>query len=70
MTCDECGSTTDVRTYDDPDTGEPVEFCEPCAVQILGDDEDGPPGADAESADDESADTCTTAADYYREGDY
>ncbi|MEO6326388.1 MAG: hypothetical protein ABIT01_20275 [Thermoanaerobaculia bacterium] len=69
MTCDECGSTKDVRLYDDPDTGEPVQFCEPCAAQILGEDEDTHSETDADP-DDELADTCITAADYYREGDY
>ncbi len=39
MTCEECGSTTAVRIYNDPETGDPVPLCEPCAVQILGDDE-------------------------------
>lgn len=70
MTCDECGSTSAVRTYEDPETDNPVPFCEPCAVQILGDDEAAPDEAAEENHDDEFADTCITAADYFREGDY
>lgn len=69
MTCDECGSTKDVRLYDDPDTAEPVQFCEPCAAQILGEDE-VPPSQSETDPNDEFADTCINAADYYREGDY
>ncbi|MEO6325929.1 MAG: hypothetical protein ABIT01_01305 [Thermoanaerobaculia bacterium] len=69
MTCDECASTTDVRLYDDPETDEPVQFCEACAAQILGEDEVPPYKTEAEP-DDEFADTCITASDYYREGDY
>lgn len=70
MKCAECGSTTGVRTYDDPATGDPVEFCEPCAAQILGDDEAASCEATEENFDDEFADTCTTAADYYQDGNY
>lgn len=70
MKCDECGSTTNVRLYDDPETDEPVEFCEPCAVQILGDDEVAPHEATEENFDDEFADTCVTAADYFHDGNY
>jgi hypothetical protein len=70
MTCDECASTADVRLYDDPENDGQVALCEPCAAQILGDDEDSPYEATEENYDDEFADTCITAADYYLEGDY
>ena len=70
MTCDECDSTTDVRLYEDPETGDHLPFCEPCAVQILGDDGVSPSEATEENADHEFADTCVTAADYFQEGDY
>ena len=70
--CDDCGSTTDVRTYDDPETDLPVDLCESCAVQVFGDDVDVTDGlTNAEEDPDETfRDTCITAADYYREGDY
>ena len=70
--CDECGSTADVRTYDDPETDCPVDLCDACAAQVFGDDEDVTAGlSDAEAdPDEEFRDTCITATDYFREGDY
>lgn len=69
MKCEDCGATANVRTYDDPETDEPVALCEPCAVQIFGDEPGDLNEADADP-DDEFADTCITASDYYRDGDY
>ena len=69
MICADCGSAQYVRTYDDPETDEPVELCEPCAVQIFGDEPDALTETES-NPDDEFTDTCVTAADYYREGDY
>lgn len=65
MTCEECGSTTDVCTYNDPETGDPVPFCEPCAVQILGDDE-----RLSQNVDSAETDTSITTATFFREEAY
>ncbi len=69
MICEECDSTADVRLYDDPENDGQVALCEPCAIEYLRID-DGAFEQDEENFDDEFADTCITAADYYREGDY
>ena len=70
--CAECGSTTNVRTYDDPETDAPVDLCEACARALYEDVEDVTTGLVPADDDPDStfADTCITAADYYREGDY
>jgi hypothetical protein len=69
MTCEGSGSTAGVRFYDDPETDEQVALCESCAVELTNTDDD-PFEQDEENLDDEFADTCITAADYFREGDY
>jgi len=69
MTCEDCGSAVGCRSYDDPETDENVVLCESCAVELT-ETGDGPFEQDEENFDDEFADTCITAADYYREGDY
>lgn len=72
MKCEECGATADVRTYDDPETDVPVDLCEACARALYEDVEDVTAGLVPADDDPDStfADTCITAADYYREGDY
>lgn len=69
MTCEDCGSTAGVRFHNDPEINEQVALCESCAVELT-DTDDGAFDQDEENFDDEFADTCITAADYFREGDY
>ena len=70
--CEDCGSGDDVRTYTDPGTDEPAVLCPTCATNLFDDDIDVTAGlSNAEKdPDDEFRDTCITATDYYREGDY
>ena len=70
--CEDCGSTDAVRLLDDPATEETFALCPLCARDLLASPPDPTAGltnAD-EDPDEEFRDTCITAADYYREGDY
>lgn len=69
MTCEDCGWTLDVRHYDDPDTDFQLALCPNCAHDRFDDDAKDYLEPE-EDPDDEFRDTCITAADYYREGDY
>ena len=72
LSCEDCGSIDAVRLLDDPGSEETFALCPRCARALL----DDPPDATAgltnaeEDPDEEFRDTCITAADYYREGDY
>jgi len=63
MTCEQCGSTTDVQTYDVPEGDGTVDLCDLCAEDAFGKYFDEP---GSEECDDEFTDACTTAADYMR----
>ena len=65
LRCEDCGTTATVRTYDDPETDEPVALCPGCA-RGLQDDGDVDTYDAEENGDDEFSDTCITAADYMR----
>ena len=69
--CEDCGADDDVRTYTDPEFDETVALCSMCARNLY-DDTDVTAGLSnaEEDPDEEFRDTCITAADYYREGDY
>lgn len=69
MTCEDCGTTTDVRTYTDPEADEPVTLCPTCAAGLLDDDVTAGLSSAEVDPDEEFRDTCITAADYFREGD-
>ncbi|KAA0255659.1 MAG: hypothetical protein IT186_07880 [Acidobacteria bacterium] len=62
--CEDCGTTTNLRAYTDPETEERVLLCPRCAAGLL--DEPDEPEGDEEPYDDEFADACFTAADYMR----
>lgn len=70
--CEDCGSDDDVRTYTDPESDEPIALCPACARNLNDDEADVTAGLSnaEEDPDEEFRDTCITAADYYREGDY
>jgi len=70
--CEDCGTTSAVRPYDDPETHHPVLLCVCCARSLSDDGADDTAGlSDSEQdPDEEFRDTCITAADYFREGDY
>ncbi len=70
--CEDCGADDDVRTYTDPESDEPAALCRTCARNLYDDDTDVTAGLSnaEEDPDEEFRDTCITAADYYREGDY
>lgn len=69
--CEDCGAGDDVRTYTDPESDEPVALCPTCATNLY-DDTDVTAGLSnaEEDPNEEFRDTCITASDYYREGDY
>ncbi len=68
--CEDCGTTADVRTYDDPETDEPLALCLSCAKALENEDEDDDVTAGLVSADDDPdsafTDAGITAADYMR----
>ena len=35
LRCEDCGTTAAVRTYDDPETDEPVALCPGCAIALV-----------------------------------
>ena len=68
MTCDECGTDSNVQPYDDPDSDGTLSLCERCAADVLGEPIES---AGDQDCDDGFADACTTAADYMRaDGDW
>ena len=70
--CEDCGAIDDVRTYTDPESDEPVALCPTCATNLYDDEVDVTAGLSnaEEDPDEEFRDTCITASDYFREGDY
>ena len=72
LACEDCGSTDAVRLLDDPGSEETFALCPLCARALLDDPPDPTAGFTnaEEDPDEEFRDTCITAADYYREGDY
>lgn len=71
-TCEDCGSTDAVRLLDDPGSEKTFALCPRCARALLDDPPDPTAGLTnaEEDPDEEFRDTCITASDYYREGDY
>jgi hypothetical protein len=67
MTCENCGTSADVRPYPDPEIDETVALCPACASDLESEDDvtAGLVSAD-EDPDSEFTDACTTAADYMR----